>query len=134
MGETNRCISYLMPLRKITHFHCVSIILTNASILRDFFTSTTDLFLLRLPRFDIFLTQFLRVGEGTGKERKIVNCFGPQFPYSGEIVAYFRTIQAERCMFGICLIMHVLSSFVVNPWLMHRCKYRRCSGKVCTRS
>lgn len=78
----------LCLLGKKSHFHCISIILTNAYILHNFFTLITD-FLLR---FNVFLTGFLKGEKGARRERRNGSCFGPQFPYSGESVAYFRII------------------------------------------
>ena len=40
--------------------------------------------------------EFLRERKGAGRERKIGNCSGPQFPYSGDSVICFGTIEAER--------------------------------------
>lgn len=60
-----------------------------------FLTLTTDPFLLNF-RFEIFLNEFSRERKGAGRERKIGNCSGPQFPHSGESVTYFGTIEAER--------------------------------------
>lgn len=93
--EANRCIGYQihelsMPLKKKSHFHCISIILTNAYILHNFFTLITDHFLLDfLLRFNVFLTGFLKGEKRARRERRNGSCFDPQFPYSGESVAHF---------------------------------------------
>lgn len=95
-----KCISYLMSVRRKTHFPMFKQLLSPR-----FLTLTTDHFLLNI-RFEIFLNDVLRERKGAGRERKIGNCSGPQFPYSGESITYIGTIEAETIHFSVCLCIY----------------------------